>query len=630
MFRVKILVPLVCVIMIASALTVVVPRNAEAITPSYVFPPATNEILAATGAAEVSIAMNPVNNLNMAIAHNYVMSGSPVSYTTDGGYTWQLGTIAENPWGDPFLSYDSRGNLYYVSFYSSTAGRQLQVSKSTDGGANFGPMTIVAKVNDPVRFQTGGNANGVLLSTYLGDFCKIACDQTSSPYRDNVYVVFDGYVDTTGDGVSDYFGRLFRRSTDGGLTWSQLMPISARASRDVPHGQLSMNIGIGADGTIYIAMEAGEWLDQAQGSPYIVKSTDGGRSFTAPALIFPNPSAYGLKYFNRFPVVVNHPTQIPRVYLAFAAQMQESTDHDIFVSRSDDYGVTWQTPVRVNDDPVNNGVLQRGQFMSISPNGRLDITWWDYRYSTGAQYADMFYAYSNSGAASFSPNVRLTATTTWFDTHHFYANDYSTIVSLTGKAVAAYAYPTGPEYPPPPPPLDAYVNHISIKYALDMRVNNPAWGSTDPAVGVHQYGGGAVVSATAIPSAGYVLDYWMLDSNKIIGNPIHVTMNQDYVLEAVFRQQVTQTYELTVNAVYFDRTWKPLIGPWVKIDGTTVGVAGGTFTVSAGQHVIEVQTPYSAKGKTYVFQYWQNDLPASNPGSLSVNTDMTITACYYR
>jgi len=60
-------------------------------------------------------------------------------------------------------------------------------------------------------------------------------------------------------------------------------------------------------------------------------------------------------------------------------------------------------------------------------------------------------------------------------------------------------------------------------------------GTTDPALGTHVYEEGTAVSVQAIPNAGYVLSYWLLDGTLYWNNPIVVTMNAHHSLQVYFR-----------------------------------------------------------------------------------------------
>ncbi len=105
------------------------------------------------------------------------------------------------------------------------------------------------------------------------------------------------------------------------------------------------------------------------------------------------------------------------LYLAWADA--RNGDLDIFFMRSTDRGQSWSEPLRVNDDPVGNLRSQKWPTMSIAPNGRVDIAWYDYRHDTAdvpeddlefflGAVNDVYYAYSDDGGRTFSANLRAT------------------------------------------------------------------------------------------------------------------------------------------------------------------------------------------------------------------------------
>lgn len=89
-------------------------------------------------------------------------------------------------------------------------------------------------------------------------------------------------------------------------------------------------------------------------------------------------------------------------------------DLDIFFSSSAD-GKTWTTPVRVNDDPRNTGRDQEFPVMSITASGRMDMVWYDNRNDpfppagpgNVGNREDVYYSSSTDGGATWSPNIRL-------------------------------------------------------------------------------------------------------------------------------------------------------------------------------------------------------------------------------
>jgi hypothetical protein len=115
-------------------------------------------------------------------------------------------------------------------------------------------------------------------------------------------------------------------------------------------------------------------------------------------------------------------------------------------------------------------------------------------------------------------------------------------------------------------------------------------------------------------------------------NPGTITVGGTTTLTAVFSTTppVPQGFAVTVKAYYWDGSaWKALTSASVKIDGVSVGKTGGTFTgLAAGNHLLEVQNSLKIGGKTYVFSYFDGSKPPTNPGTINVQSDMTVTARY--
>lgn len=88
----------------------------------------------------------------------------------------------------------------------------------------------------------------------------------------------------------------------------------------------------------------------------------------------------------------------------------------ILFARSGDGGATWGQPVKVNDvDPKRDwDFSDQMPTMSVAPNGRIDIAWYDYRndptYKTGDTrngFQDVYYAASTDGGRTWSKNRPL-------------------------------------------------------------------------------------------------------------------------------------------------------------------------------------------------------------------------------
>ena len=104
---------------------------------------------------EVSVAINPANPLNIAASAN-------VRYayvSMDGGHTWTEKLLPLGTWGDPSLTFDGRGSLYYchlanyamIGVPGARFIDRLGVHRSSDGGFTWKDSAIVGYNPPPVK-----------------------------------------------------------------------------------------------------------------------------------------------------------------------------------------------------------------------------------------------------------------------------------------------------------------------------------------------------------------------------------------------------------------------------------------------------------------------------------------------
>jgi hypothetical protein len=91
---------------------------------------------------------------------------------------------------------------------------------------------------------------------------------------------------------------------------------------------------------------------------------------------------------------------------------RESKDRvDIYFRASLDGGKTWGERKVVNDDP-GSGVNHESPGISVAPNGRVDVAWYDFRHTPrsagNAGLQDVYYASSSDRGKTFTKNVRIT------------------------------------------------------------------------------------------------------------------------------------------------------------------------------------------------------------------------------
>ena len=82
--------------------------------------------------------------------------------------------------------------------------------------------------------------------------------------------------------------------------------------------------------------------------------------------------------------------------------------HEILSRRSTDGGKTWSNLQRLTDDPVGKFANKFDPAISVAPNGRVDVGWYDFRNDDGHLLIDVYATYSNDAGATWAPNVRIT------------------------------------------------------------------------------------------------------------------------------------------------------------------------------------------------------------------------------
>jgi hypothetical protein len=146
--------------------------------------------------------------------------------------------------------------------------------------------------------------------------------------------------------------------------------------------------GVAPDGTVYVVYGRDYFYEPAPGTIEVVRSIDGGRTFGSPVVAahvvgvpwrLPDPfgHAHNFRTFT-LPAFAVDPVD-GALLLAWADYRQG--DADIYFARSTDRGARWTTPVRLNDDPAGNGIDQFQPQLSVAPNGRVAVMWFDRRLS---------------------------------------------------------------------------------------------------------------------------------------------------------------------------------------------------------------------------------------------------------
>lgn len=212
------------------------------------------------------------------------------------------------------------------------------------------------------------------------------------------------------------------KSTDGGKSWSDPVTVTDKAV----WGSHSFHaLHVAANGTVYVswlgkpdkdpaakakmaampamtdkpataASAAGGHAAHESSGAWIARSEDGGVTWSSPVRV---DGGEACPCCRTSVVSAKNGT----LYMAWR-HVYPGNIRDVVVSQSSDQGVTWSEPVRVHaDDWKFDACPHAGPAMSLDDKGTLHVTWW-----TGKEgSAGVYYAQSADGAKTFSQPIAL-------------------------------------------------------------------------------------------------------------------------------------------------------------------------------------------------------------------------------
>jgi hypothetical protein len=238
-----------------------------------------SETAVAVSGSNVVVGYNDSQHTGLFLTAGSGLSG--YSYSSNGGSSFTDGDVLPNApefvnLGDPWLTSDRAGNMYYSTLSEDVFNFNLDVAvaKSSDGGKTWSNPVPVKR--PPFEIFYSGDKEALT-----------AGRDPSAPSQDDLYVAYDDFVfdSTTGE---FFTGLPVARSTDGGQTWA----VTYADKNTIDQTGCSFAQYIGADpivdsgnGALYVAAEKIVVDDpNCTGAPptfseWIFKSTDGGQSF---------------------------------------------------------------------------------------------------------------------------------------------------------------------------------------------------------------------------------------------------------------------------------------------------------------------------------------------------------------
>jgi hypothetical protein len=340
-----------------------------------------------------------------------------VGRSTDGGNTWTDSLIRLTKYdkqSDPAVDVDRNGNFYLAMLDFSEEAMEsrscLTFLKSTDKGQSWiGPIVIEGPYG-----------------LYFEDKEFITIDRTGGPHDGNLYVAWARFTPNFDEPCAMMFARStdFESGFDEPVIFDPPYDTSICGYYSLYTGEFAQPI-VGSDGAVYIFWWAlkTDSLCQAHDFIAMVKSTDGGQTFTEPRMIRPTYGCW--QDVDGFIDVYNSPTCAADItggpydgnlYVSYGNMDTTNTvyyDWNIEFIRSADGGETWSEPYYINDDYTGPGAMfdQFHPWLFCNQDGVLIIVFYDQRTDPDLHYRfDVFAAYSFNGGESFTANHRISDT----------------------------------------------------------------------------------------------------------------------------------------------------------------------------------------------------------------------------
>jgi type IX secretion system substrate protein/BNR repeat protein len=392
--------------------------------------------------SEFSIDVHPQNENIIFFSANATdwpyteLYGSGVYWSLDGGANWEGYDIP--PFGetetDPAVVIDINGN-FYVNFMDTVVSFPLRqygqgIAISTDSGAYWIRDTVA-------KISTGGalDKNHIMIDKSHG-----------SLFTNRLYC---GWLAGSGPNINDIEVRYL---PDIDSSWSSSINISS----DLSAGKkcMGVNLQIAANGDVYATYAVFDNVqDHIEDAIGFSKSIDGGHTWSA-ARIYTHAnfgifgsiknSHINVNSFPSMAVDRSGGAHDGSIYICWTQRNAPpaGSDPDIVLIKSTDGGTTWISPIRVNDDPINNSKDQYFPWITVDQStGNVMMVFYDSR-DVSNELAEAWMAVSTDGGSIWQ-NFKVSDTPfmpfpigAWSPG---YQGDYLGIVALNNVAYPIWA-----------------------------------------------------------------------------------------------------------------------------------------------------------------------------------------------
>ncbi|HVE70838.1 MAG TPA: pre-peptidase C-terminal domain-containing protein [Thermoanaerobaculia bacterium] len=324
-------------------------------------------------------------------------------YSSDAGVTWGQTYLPLNTGdsfhSDPTVDWTSDGTAWSTTMGINSGSTVLKVQsyRSTNGGATW----IFDGTVSGSQTQTDKQMQWIDHSA-------------TSAYKDQNYVIWH-------NGAPAYMNR---RTSSG---WGTPIKVS---STETTGTSIGSDVKTNSTGDVF-----GFWPDTGSRGIYVVKSTNGGTSYSTPTRIVTTYDSYdiGVPAFNNRRILIyvsggtyrNGTTN--NVYALWAdlsgdtgcttatnepgSSTSSTCKTRVWFSRSTDGGATWSARVKINNQSGLND--QFNPFLAVDEtNGNIGAMYYDTVGDAGRKKVDVYYQMSTDGGATWQAAVKVTTAMT--------------------------------------------------------------------------------------------------------------------------------------------------------------------------------------------------------------------------
>ena len=331
-------------------------------------------------------------------ASNLIVIKTRVSF--DAGNTWSTKynvphTVSGYQSADPSIAFDNNGNVFlcFIDYTPSPAAGAVYVSKSTDGGLNWGnPVEVINVNSDPGKQPV--------------DRPWMVIDNSGGINDGNIYVTTMN-PNVFGP-VSPPFNPYFTKSIDGGASfepWRYLDTTNYEAGSLIP--QPMPTPCVSSNGTFHAIYPSYVFSQSPFAQYFVSTSTNAGTSFNY-NVVLQSANAANDTLAKKGYLLISNPSDAN--HLCFVYPNFDNGDIDIYITESLNAGNTWSSPIRVNDDPIANNKMQDLMWADFDNDGDLVVTWRDRRNAPDSTYttdSEIYGAVRWKDSTNFSSNFSI-------------------------------------------------------------------------------------------------------------------------------------------------------------------------------------------------------------------------------